>query len=84
MLINAIRQMLERKAECVLPKETVMEEHIQEWRERANRTVFTPQNCTSYYQTGGKNDAPRTIWPGLSSEYYLRTRNISPDNFKFF
>jgi len=83
MLINAIRQMLDRKAECVLPNEMVIQEHIAEWRQRADNSVWAPKHCRSWYQQG-KNDSPTASWPGTTLEYYLRTRNISADNLNFF
>lgn len=84
MLINAIRQMLDRKAECVLPKEAVIQEHIQEWRERADSSIWTARHCRSWYQQGTKDASPTAVWPGSTIEYYFRTRNISSDNLKFF
>ena len=76
--------MFDQKAECVLPKESAVREHITEWKQRTASSLWAPQNCSSWYQHGTKDASPTAVWPGTCTEYYFRTRSIRPDKLTFF
>lgn len=83
ILINALRHMFDRKAECVTVKDSIIEEVMSEWEERIDKSVWSPKNCNSWYQQGEPNGRPWGIWPGTTTEYYLRTRNLPSSHFEY-
>jgi len=76
--------MLDKKAECVRASESAVKTQMVEWRERIDRSVWAPQNCTSWYQRGEPNGRPWGIWPGTHIEYFLRTRKVPSSDFEYF
>ena len=62
-------------------KNSAINANIQEWRDRVNVSVWGPKQCKSYYQQGSPDNRPWGIWPGTTTEYFLRTRNLFKDNF---
>lgn len=75
--------MSDRKAECVTVKDSIIEEVMSEWEERIDKSVWSPKNCNSWYQQGEPNGRPWGIWPGTTTEYYLRTRNLPSSHFEY-
>ena len=84
IIINAIRHLLSRKAECVPIKEEKLSEMMKEWTRRVDKSVWAPSTCNSWYQQGDPSARPWGLWPGTTTEYYWRTKNIPSENFTFY
>mgnify|MGYP000614367641 CR=1 FL=1 len=83
LTINAIRFMLSRESPTIVVKRSKIREFMSEWKTRIDKSVWAPHNCTSYYQQGSPDNRPWGLWPGTTTEYFLRTRRLNDESFEF-
>ncbi|PRX47220.1 cation diffusion facilitator CzcD-associated flavoprotein CzcO [Prauserella shujinwangii] len=78
---EAMRLAGERGATAVEVKEPVQRRFNAEIQRRLARGVWSTGGCTSWYlDSHGVN---RTIWPGFTWRYWLRTRHVDPGEYEF-
>ena len=75
--------MLTNESKTVMAKQSKINDLMSEWRDRIDKSVWGPNNCTSYYQQGAPDKRPWGLWMGTTTEYFLRTRRLAADNFQF-
>jgi len=83
LIVNVLREMFTAKAETAEIKPIAIQKFMEEWRTRIDRSVWNPKNCTSWYQQGEPDQRAWGIWPGTTTEYYLRTRSLDKNAFIF-
>ena len=52
LVINALKQLFENESKTIVPKRSELKKFMTEWKSRIDKSVWAPQNCTSYYQQG--------------------------------
>ncbi|HVK22376.1 MAG TPA: NAD(P)/FAD-dependent oxidoreductase [Actinokineospora sp.] len=77
---DAMRLAKRHNADAVDVRETAQEQFNQEIQRKLADGVWTQGGCKSWYlDAKGVN---RTIWPGFTWRYWLRTRRVDPAHFE--
>lgn len=80
-VMKCLELMRERGAVAMEVRADVQARFNRELQEKMKRTVWA-SGCKSWYQDErGRNT---TLWPGSSWQYWLRTRNVAPAEYKLF
>ncbi|MFC4605226.1 flavin-containing monooxygenase [Rhodococcus kronopolitis] len=70
----------DRGADAISVRATVQDRFNVDIQRRLSRGVWSTGGCVSWYlDARGVN---RTIWPGFTWQYWLRTRVVDPDDFE--
>lgn len=81
MVRQAIELLIEEQASAMEVRPSVQRRFNQELRRRLEDTIWQTGGCHSWYVSeDGQN---HTLWPGLTIEYWLRTRHLNRDDFRF-
>ena len=83
LLVNILREMWSRKATRVEVKPSATDRLLREWETKVDKSVWRPGNCDSFYQRGSADKRPWLLWPGTTTEFWYRTKNLITDDFKF-
>lgn len=79
-IMKCLRSMRRQGARTLEVKPEVQDAYNRELVERTRSTVFKT-GCTSWY-LDAKGESP-ILWPGLTSEYWLRSRRVRTGDFAF-